>query len=113
MSAIDDEIGRFFDHMAGLSWDIEDYSKWMRDYEANRYKYPAWVTKDGRSIPIHELTDEHLANLIPFVERKDPNNETRWAELLKQEQQYRRLSKKVARMKSELKEMRNVSEMCL
>ncbi len=67
MSAIDDEIGRFFDHMAGLSWDIEDYSKWMHDYEANRYKYPAWVTKDGRSIPVHELTDEHLANLIPFV----------------------------------------------
>lgn len=113
MSAIDCEISRFFDYMASLSWDIEDYSKWMREYEANRYKYPAWVTKDGRSIPIHELTDEHLANLIPFVERKDPNNETRWVELLKQEQQYRRLSKKVPEMKAELAHMRNVSEMCL
>lgn len=113
MSAIDIEITRFYDHMACLSWDIEDYSKWMRSYEANRYKYPAWVTNDGREIKVYDLTDEHLANLIPFVERKDPKNETRWIELLCQEQQYRRLSKKVVRMKQELEKMRYVSEMCL
>ena len=112
MSAIDDEITRFYDHMVGLSWDIDDYSKWMREYEKLRDKYPAWVTRDGRKIKIRDITDEHLANLIPFVERKDPNNETRWAELLRQEQQYRRLCKKVAEMGAELANMREVSEMC-
>lgn len=113
MSAIDDEIQRFYDRMVSLSWGIENYSKWMREYEKYRDEYPAWVTRDGREIKIRDLSDKHLANLIPFVERTDPKNETRWAELLKQEQKYRNFSKKVAEMEAELAKMREVSEMCL
>lgn len=113
MSCIDEEIVRFFDHMASLSWGIDDYEQWMADYEKNRYKYPDWVTKNGRHIPISKLDDKHLANLIPFVQRKDPKNETRWADLLKHEQLYRELLVKVPKMRADLKNMREISEQCL
>lgn len=31
-----------------------------------------WTTKDGRRIPIREMTDQHLKNAIRFLERNDP-----------------------------------------
>jgi len=113
MSFIDEEIGRFYDHKVPVAWSIDEYEEWMRSYEKNRYKYPDWVTKDGQHIPIYRLEDSHLANLISFVQRKDPKNETRWADLLKHEQLYRTLLAKVKVLRSELAEMEMVSEMCL
>jgi hypothetical protein len=30
---------------------------------------PVWVTKDGRKIPVREMTNEHLTNAIRFLQR--------------------------------------------
>lgn len=31
---------------------------------------PNWVTRDGRKIPVDLLADEHLKNIIAFLQRK-------------------------------------------
>lgn len=113
MSAIDNEIARFCDSMACLRWDIEDYEKWMRDYEGKRQTYPAWVTRDGTHIWIYEIEDSHLDNLIPFVQRRDPENKTHWVDVFRAEKRYRQLKKELPRMKGELANMEYVSDMCL
>lgn len=43
--------------------------KWLREREQGEIK---WVTKKGVEIPIKDLTDEHLENIIKFlVEREE------------------------------------------
>lgn len=113
MSAVDDMIAGSCDSMTCLRWDIEDYQKWMADYESNRNNYPAWVTKDGQHIWVYELEDSHLENLIPFVQRKDPENKTHWIDVFRAEKRYRELKAKLPAMKSELQHMEYVSDMCL
>jgi len=98
--------------MVSLRWDIEDYEKWMADYESKRQTYPAWVTKDGTHIWIYEIEDSHLDNLIPFIERKDPENKTHWLDVFKAEKRYRELKAKMPKMKSELAHMEYVSDVC-
>ena len=46
------------------------------------------------------MTDSHLSNTITFVEKKDP--EAIWLQILKQEQTYRKLLKKISSLKEEL-----------
>ena len=113
MSAVDDMIAGSCDSMTCLRWDIEDYQKWKADYESNRNNYPAWVTKDGQHIWVYELEDSHLENLIPFVQRKDPENKTHWIDVFRAEKRYRELKAKLPAMKSELQHMEYVSDMCL
>ena len=110
MSAIDDEISRFLGSMACLRWDIEDYEKWMADYESKRPNYPAWETRGGRHIWIYEIEDSHLDNLIPFIKRKDPENKTHWLDLFKTEQRYRELKKKLPSLKDELQNMEETAD---
>lgn len=113
MSAIDDKIGDFFDHMASLRWQIDDYTKWMKDYEEKRMTYPAWETKDGTLIWVYEIEDIHLDNLIPFVQKKDPTNKTHWVDVFKAEKRYRELKAKMPTMMAELASMEEVSDRCL
>jgi hypothetical protein len=111
MSAIDDQ--HFYNHMTSLSWDLDDYTEWMASYESQRDGYPDWVTKDRQHIKVRDITNSHLENLIHFVYRKDPDNETHWIDVLKAEKRYRELKKKVPQMKAELAHMREVSDLCL
>lgn len=113
MSATDNEIARFCDSMTCLRWDIEDYEKWMADYESKRQNYPAWETKDGQHIWVYEIEDSHLDNLIPFVQRKDPENKTHWVDVFRAEKRYRRLKKELPSMKAELMNMEMVADECL
>ena len=113
MSAIDDQITNFYNHMTSLSWELDNYTKWMASYESQRNKYPDWVTKDGQHIKVRDIMDSHLENLIPFVSKKDPDNETHWLDVLKAEKRYRELTKKLPQMKVELAHMREVSDLCL
>ena len=113
MSAIELEIARFCDSMACLRWNIEDYEKWMKDYESKRPNYPSWETKDGTHIWIYEIEDSHLDNLIPFIKSKDPENKTHWLDVFQAEKRYRELTKKLPYMKDELAHMEYVSDMCL
>ena len=113
MSLIDEQIGQFYDHIASQSWNIDAYEKWMKDYESKRMNYPAWETKDGRHIWVYEIEDSHLDNLIPYIQRQDPENKTHWIDVFSAERKYRELSKKIEKMKSELAYMRKVGEICL
>lgn len=113
MSVIDYEIAHFFDNMMCLRWDIEDDEKWMKDYEAKRPNYPAWETKDGQHLWIYEIEDSHLDNLIPFMEKQDPENKTHWIDVFRAEKKYRWLKKKLPSKKAELLYMEMVADVCL
>ena len=106
-------MDRFFGRIASLRWDIENVETWMADYESKRPNYPAWETKDGRHIWIYEIEDSHLDNLIPFVQRKDPENQTHWVDVFRAEKKYRQLAKELPRMKEELANMEFVLDMYL
>lgn len=108
MSAIDLDIDRFFGEIVSTRMEIEECTKWINDYETKRYDYPCWKTRDGENIPIYNITDSHLDNLIPFIEKQDPNNETNWIELFKTEKFYRTLKKKVEELKQTLHECENI-----
>lgn len=62
--------------------------------------------KNGKTIELHNMTDEHLNNAIALVERKEPNN--CWVKILKQEKKYRELKQKTKNIKSELNRMKEI-----
>lgn len=113
MSAIDNEIDRFYGRMVRMRRRIDDFSKRMKDYEKKRMSFPAWVTKDGIHIQVYEIEDSHLCRLISFVQRKDPNNKTNWVEVFKAERWCRICKFNMPIWKAELARMEEVSDMCL
>jgi len=44
----------------------------------------SWKTKDGREIPIGDLTDEHLLNIVAMLEKNIVYSEA-WLKILKGE----------------------------
>lgn len=113
MSTIDYEITDFYNHMAGLAWDIDDYTKWMKAYETMRLGYPTWVTKDGKKLRIYEISSSHLDNLIEFIQKKDPDNKTKWVDVFKAEKRYRELALEIKKLKTEYDRMQSISDECL
>ena len=105
---MDLEIDRFFGNIASLRMDLNDYEKWCKDYESFRYKYPQWKMKDGKGINLYDMEDNHLANTIRLVEKKDP--ESTWLKVLKQEETYRKLKKKIFELKLSLERMEEISD---
>lgn len=73
----------------------------------------ASVIKDGTQIWIYEIEDSNLDNLIPFIQRKDPENNTHWVDVFRAEKRYRQLKAKLPSMKAELFNMEMVADECL
>lgn len=102
------EIDGFFGEIASLRMDLSDYEKWCKNYESFRYKYPQWKMKNGKGINLYDMEDNHLANTIRLVEKKDPENT--WLKVLKQEETYRKLKKEIFELKLSLERMEEISD---
>lgn len=53
---------------------LEDLCKeaWLRERNGNHI---VWKTKDGKVIPIKDMTDEHLVNTILMLQKKEDMEE--------------------------------------
>ena len=91
----------FFNHVFSVRMSLESNRSWMRDYVEKRSKYPDWVTRDGRSISVKDISDEHLENLLKFL----PNGNV-WHDVFMCEKKYRYLCD----LEREVKENENVIE---
>lgn len=109
MAQLDYDKQRFYDHMVNVRWTIEDYEEWCKKYLKARKSYPAWKTKAGELIKIENITDSHLENLIPFVLKADPNNQTHWFDAFKREKYYRQLCKELKHLKAELNYLQDIT----
>lgn len=92
---------QFFNHVANIELELDEKITFKEKYEANRDKYPDWVTKDGTHIKVRDLTNSHLDNLLKFIPKKDPNNETKWINVIKCEIAYRSINQEIQALKEE------------
>ena len=76
----------FFNHAFSIRMALESSRGWMDNYIEKRSKYPDWVTRDGRSISIKDISDGHLDNLLNFLP-----GENIWHEIFSCEKRYRYL----------------------
>lgn len=106
----DYEEEQFFSRLANLRCEISRAVQWKKDYEKNRDNYPSWVTKDGEEIKVRDLKDSHLDNLLKFVPKRDPNNETKWVDILKSEKRYRTFDSYLDEKEAELSYYEEVME---
>ena len=49
----------------------------------NQCNYEVWRTKDGKSIPIKDMTTQHIQNCMNFLDEDDEWREVFQAELLR------------------------------
>lgn len=96
----------FFAHIANVRETISSNKDWIRDYLEKRSNYPAWVTRDGVSIPVGEVTDSHLENLLIFL----PEG-TVWHKVFTCEKHYRDLCRLTCDLEKEDKYNTEVMEM--
>lgn len=52
-------------------YDLE-HERWLRARNAGEI---VWTTKDGRDVPIKDMTDAHLENAINMIERNEMMND--------------------------------------
>lgn len=60
--------------MAKIKADFQDLKieAWLRAREAGKI---VWVTREGKQIPIKEMTDTHLCNTLKMLERQAEEKE--------------------------------------
>ena len=46
--------------------------------ELERRKKYVWQTRDGKKIPVEEMTDEHIHNCLRFIAERDELEEAYW-----------------------------------
>ena len=63
-------MGREF--LADYAWEIEQAMNYEEDIW-NEAQNGVWETKDGRLIPVEEMTTEHINNTIAFIKRNWDN----------------------------------------
>ena len=96
-----------FTEYAETQLELDELRQWKQKYESHRDKYPPWVTKAGEQIKVKDLTDSHIEALIDFIPTKDPNNKTKWINVIKSEKQYRTINAKISRLEEEIRQLTN------
>lgn len=86
----------FFSEVAETHLELDELTHWKEHYESKRDKYPPWITSSGQQIKVKDITNSHLENLLKFVKKKDPNNETKWYSVFKAEKFYRKIDARLA-----------------
>jgi hypothetical protein len=85
----------FFGEVAEAHLELDELTRWKEHYESKRDKYPPWITSSGQRIKVNDIEDSHLDNLLKFVKKKDPNNETKWYDAFKAEKFYREIGTRI------------------
>ena len=80
----------FFSEATNIRERIYESKRWINDYLYKRKSYPEWVTRDGVSIKVEDITDQHLNNLINFLPKRNI-----WYQVFICEKKYRELNKKM------------------
>lgn len=86
----------FFSRVINVRETISSNKDWIRDYLEKRDKYPNWVTRDGVSIAVSDVTDSHLENLLNFLPANTP-----WHKVFSCEKHYRQLCKQTQVLEEE------------
>lgn len=75
-----------------MSWVEEQDWFDLEDYDPTIYKdYTIWTTRNGRKIPVKDMSDRHLLNIINMLEGNDLSSvEERWLEVLTNEYKSRK-----------------------
>ena len=89
-TAYDDAVDRLFTSIIINRELKSQFANYLRS--PNRYVH--WTCKDGTTIPIKDMSLQHLRNAISLVERKDPDNI--WLDLLRYELYFREKNDEVA-----------------
>lgn len=77
-----------------LGSEFFDYYDWEIDYFYaiwNEAQVKIWKTKDGRCIPVEDMTTSHIQNTIAFLRRKDsPEIYQPWVDVFNEELERRK-----------------------
>ena len=64
-------------------WYYEDNFEY--DYRGGDIENKIWMTTDGDEIPVGELEDDHIRNIIKWLKFSDHYERDEWIELLEEE----------------------------
>ena len=83
-------MGMGSDFLADYAWEIEQVKEYADAiwYEAQG---KVWETKDGRLIPVEEMTTKHIHNTIAFIKRNwDTKIDQPWIDVFNEELERRK-----------------------
>ena len=97
---------QFFAHHT----DLQEECAWRAKWASLRREYPDWISREGKEVPITQMTDSHLDNLIAFLKRKNDGSKAieTWLNILQKERHYR----DTASLEAELQAENEIIDQC-
>ena len=82
---------------------LQEECEWRAKWASHRQEFPDWITREGKKIPITQLTDDHLDNIIIFLKRKKDEVKVveTWLKILQNERHYRDTTSLEAELQAE------------
>lgn len=70
--------------LSNYAWEIEQSQRYAEQI-ANEAEMGIWTTKDGRQIPVEEMTTRHIKNTIAYLKRLDDEVYELWIDVFEEE----------------------------
>ena len=70
--------------LSDFAWEIEQ-AQYYAEKIANEAEMGIWTTKDGRQIPVEEMTTSHITNTIAYLKRLDDEVYEPWIDVFEEE----------------------------